>query len=43
MSSRRKRILFGAALLLVILAYWIDRQHPFPAVLRNQQAATTAT
>jgi hypothetical protein len=36
MSPRLKRILFGIALLLVGLAYWIDHRQKFPSVIRNQ-------
>jgi hypothetical protein len=43
MSFRRKWLLIGALLLLVILAYWMDRKYPFPPLLRNKEMATTHT
>ncbi|SPE34409.1 exported hypothetical protein [Candidatus Sulfopaludibacter sp. SbA6] len=36
MSPRLKWVLIGAVLALVVLAYWLDHQNPFPPVLRNQ-------
>jgi hypothetical protein len=35
MSRHRKWALIGGALLLIFLAWWLDRQHPFPPLLRN--------
>ena len=35
MSRRLKWLLIGAALLLLLLAYWLDYKYPFPPLLRN--------
>jgi len=37
LSRPRKWVLIGVALLLLLLAYWLDYQYPFPPLLRNDK------
>ncbi|HEY2013443.1 MAG TPA: hypothetical protein VGH38_08075 [Bryobacteraceae bacterium] len=40
---RLKRILIAVVVLVVVIAWWMDRRHPFPPHLRNQASAASIT